>query len=435
MAYTRKDYAGGAAETTISGSITAADTTISIASATGWPSGTNGAYVVVIDEGTASEEKVLIASRTSTSLSVSARGYDGTTAAAHSSGASIAHCLSAVDFDEANYAVTQTVGKVTTAGDLLVGSGANALVRLAKGSNSTLLGVDAGGTLGYTTVTSAMITDGTIDGADFKDNSVTASKIATSVAGDGLTGGGGSALAVNPGTGLEISSDTVRIAAAAAGDGLTGGAGSALAVNTGTSSATGLEISSDTVRIAAGAAGAGLTGGAGSALAVGAGTGITVNADDVAINTSVITTGAWSTWTPVIKQNSATVTHTAEVASYHRTGRMIHAHLTAKVTANVTGGNTAAPHFTLPVNPATLPSMGLRFIGTGMIKASGTWYVCHVRLDSGVPNEAYIEGIATNLSTMSPASGAYNITTWGDWAAALKSNDYIDADFVYEAAS
>ena len=49
---------------------------------------------------------------------------------------------------------------------------------------------------------------------------------------------------------------------------------------------TGLEANSGTVRIAAAAAGAGLTGGAGSALVVGAGTHITVNADDVAVNTT-----------------------------------------------------------------------------------------------------------------------------------------------------
>ncbi len=52
-----------------------------------------------------------------------------------------------------------------------------------------------------------------------------------SVAGDALTGGDGSVLDVIAGTGLEISSDTIRIAAAAAGDGLGGGAGSALSVN------------------------------------------------------------------------------------------------------------------------------------------------------------------------------------------------------------
>jgi hypothetical protein len=87
-------------------------------------------------------------------------------------------------------------------------------------------------------------------------------------AGSGLTESPAGTFNVETGTasatGLEINSDTVRIAAAAAGNGLTGGGGSALAVNTGS----GLEVSSDAVRIAAGAAGTGLTGGGGSALAV-----------------------------------------------------------------------------------------------------------------------------------------------------------------------
>jgi hypothetical protein len=51
---------------------------------------------------------------------------------------------------------------------------------------------------------------------------------------------------------------------------------------------TGLEANAGTIRIAASAAGNGLTGGAGSALAVGAGNGITVNADDVALNTGSV---------------------------------------------------------------------------------------------------------------------------------------------------
>jgi len=114
-------------------------------------------------------------------------------------------------------------------------------------------------------------------GLEFEPSSPFGLQIAGAAAGDGLTGGGGSALAVNVGTGLEISADTVRIAAAAAGDGLTGGGGSALAVNVGT----GLEIDSDAVRIAAAAAGDGLTGGGGSALAVNVGDGLEISSDQV----------------------------------------------------------------------------------------------------------------------------------------------------------
>lgn len=97
------------------------------------------------------------------------------------------------------------------------------------------------------------------------------------------------------GTGLTLTGSTfsitaggvgvTEIAAAIAGNGLTGGGGSALAVNP---DGTTIEVSSDAVRIAAGAAGAGLTGGGGAALAVGAGTGISVAADSVAVDTAVV---------------------------------------------------------------------------------------------------------------------------------------------------
>jgi len=90
-----------------------------------------------------------------------------------------------------------------------------------------------------------------------KDAGVTSAKINTAVAGNGLTGGGGSALAVNPDNStIEISSDQVRIKdagvtsakinTAVAGNGLTGGGGSALAVNVDNST---VEISSDQVRV------------------------------------------------------------------------------------------------------------------------------------------------------------------------------------------
>jgi hypothetical protein len=85
---------------------------------------------------------------------------------------------------------------------------------------------------------------------------------------------------------LSKSSSGLTVASSIAGNALTWTNG-VLDVAPGT----GLEISSDTLRIAAAAAGAGLTGGAGSALAVGQGAtygGVTVNADDIDINPSVV---------------------------------------------------------------------------------------------------------------------------------------------------
>jgi hypothetical protein len=207
MPYTRKDYAGGAADTTLNTGISNADTTITLAAATGWPSGTNGPFVIVINPGTSSEEKVLIQSRSGTSLTVatSGRGYDGTTAASHSVGATVRHSISAVDFDEANYWVTELAAAATAANDLIIADGNDSLSRIAKGSNSTVLAVDSGGTLGYTTVTSAMITDATIATGDLADGAVTSAKIAdgTIVAGD---------LASNSVTTAKIADDAVTSA-------------------------------------------------------------------------------------------------------------------------------------------------------------------------------------------------------------------------------
>jgi hypothetical protein len=110
------------------------------------------------------------------------------------------------------------------------------------------------------------------------DSSSDGIKIATTAAGNGLTGGGTSALAVQPNTtdgnnepGLETAANGVRISTGAAGNGLTGGGGDALAVdpnNTDDGGVSGLETAANGVRIATTAAGTGLTGGGGSALAI-----------------------------------------------------------------------------------------------------------------------------------------------------------------------
>lgn len=103
-AYERRSFSGVAVDTTVAVSIISADTSISIASATGWPTGGNGPFYIVIDPGTASEEIVKIASRSSTTLTVasSGRGSDGTSAHSHTAGAVTYPVATALDFDEAN---------------------------------------------------------------------------------------------------------------------------------------------------------------------------------------------------------------------------------------------------------------------------------------------------------------------------------------------
>jgi hypothetical protein len=98
-------------------------------------------WICCVDQGLSTEEKILVDSRSGNTLTfdVAGRGYSNTTAQSHVAGCSILHTIDPQDMDEANYAVTQTVGAVSAAGDLLVGASTNTLARLAKGATTTFL--------------------------------------------------------------------------------------------------------------------------------------------------------------------------------------------------------------------------------------------------------------------------------------------------------
>ena len=145
MAYaTRRSYSGSAATCTLTSSITSGDTTATLTgTVTNWPATANGPFYMVIDPGLASEEKVLVGSRSTGSLSTITRGVDGTTAVSHSAGAVCYPVFTATDADQAN-AVAATL---TTKGDILATDG-SALNRLAVGTNYQVLGADSSATNG-----------------------------------------------------------------------------------------------------------------------------------------------------------------------------------------------------------------------------------------------------------------------------------------------
>jgi len=89
----REDYRGAAAALTLSADLTAGDLTFSVSGDTsGWPTGGAGRpFTITIDRGKASEEKVLCSTLTPTAVAVSLRGYDGTSDANHTAGASVEH--------------------------------------------------------------------------------------------------------------------------------------------------------------------------------------------------------------------------------------------------------------------------------------------------------------------------------------------------------
>jgi hypothetical protein len=93
-------------------------------------------------------------------------------------------------------------------------------------------------------------------GAGLEDDGADNLRIAAAAAGDGLTGGGGSALAVNVGTGLEINTDAVRLATQ--GNGIAGGAGSTLSFEKDTTGAA--QAQADAVALTVAATGVGVDG-------------------------------------------------------------------------------------------------------------------------------------------------------------------------------
>jgi hypothetical protein len=114
----RRQYAGGAVETTISGTIlSSGGGSVDLVSSAGWPDGTTGPFAVVVNPGQANEEKILAATRTGVTVTYSAsgRGYDGTAASTHSSSAVIYPIGTAIDFDEANAHVNSTAAAHTAA--------------------------------------------------------------------------------------------------------------------------------------------------------------------------------------------------------------------------------------------------------------------------------------------------------------------------------
>jgi len=96
-----KAYGGAAVSTTLNGGISGSVTSITVTSGSGLPDGSAGSFVLSIDRA-GTEEKILVASRSGNTLTVTERGYDGTVAAAHLTLVSVDHVLDAYTVEQAN---------------------------------------------------------------------------------------------------------------------------------------------------------------------------------------------------------------------------------------------------------------------------------------------------------------------------------------------
>ena len=167
MAKTRRAYEGAGASSTLTGAFAAGATSFSVAAATGWPYGADP-FFVVVEPGTANEEKLLVTRANSgdPTLSVSgSRGADGTTDVSHAEGSTVYPVFTATDADEAN----ELASTWTTKGDIVT-HGAATFERLPVGTDGYVLTADSAASGG--------LAWGQVDTDQIATNAITADKIA-----------------------------------------------------------------------------------------------------------------------------------------------------------------------------------------------------------------------------------------------------------------
>lgn len=149
----RRSYSATAVPTSLLVGIGIADTSLVIADATGWPDGTGGSFIATIKRGQSGEEKILVTSRSGTTLSGLTRGYEGTAASTHASPETVEHTISKTDLDDANAHIFDTTRDDHTQYGLVKKTLLAARAALAHrsmqfhyGIDSGLLGVDDGTT-------------------------------------------------------------------------------------------------------------------------------------------------------------------------------------------------------------------------------------------------------------------------------------------------
>ncbi|GAA4891012.1 H-type lectin domain-containing protein [Streptomyces coeruleoprunus] len=109
-------YSNTAVQTTLSGSISAGATSITVAATTGFPG--SYPYVLAVDYGASTEELVKVTAAAGTTLTVD-RGFSGTSAQSHSLGATVRHVYHAGDATDFRTHEAATSGVHGVTGDLV----------------------------------------------------------------------------------------------------------------------------------------------------------------------------------------------------------------------------------------------------------------------------------------------------------------------------
>jgi hypothetical protein len=137
---TPRTYSNTAVQTTLVSGITAADLSLTVADATGYPA---APFAIVVDVGSATSEEVMLVTTKAGAVFTVTRAYDGTTAKAHAAGALIIHAAIADDLRGMQLGTREVVSTAPAGGDAVVWDNALSIWKPGTATDPTKQPLDA----------------------------------------------------------------------------------------------------------------------------------------------------------------------------------------------------------------------------------------------------------------------------------------------------